>query len=86
MLNCIDWVLLQYADDSALIVPDKDPIRIGQRTAQQKPVSQCNKWFVDNKLSLHMGKTELILFEHKLSKWKGYTIGVKGKQSMLLLM
>ena len=74
MPNCVDRVLLQYADDSALIVSDKDPIEIGQQLS--KTLSSCNKWHVDNKLALHMGKAELILFgtKRKLSKWKGYTI------------
>ena len=73
MPNCVDCVLLQYADDSALIVSDKDPIKIGQQLS--KNLISCNKWLVDNKLSLHMGETELILFgtKCKLSKWKGYT-------------
>ena len=68
MPNCVDCVLRQYADDSALIVSDKDPIKIGQQLS--KNLSSCNKWLVDNKLSLHMGKTELILFgtKRKLSK------------------
>ena len=88
MPNCVDCVLLQYADDSALlqyaddsalIVSDKDPIKIGQQLS--KNLSSCNKWLVYNKLSLHMGKTELILFgtKRKLSKWKGYTIECEGQ-------
>ena len=79
MPNCVDCVLLQYADDSALIVSDKDPIKIGQQLS--KNLSSCNKWLVDNKLSFHMGKTELILFgtKRKLSKWKGYTIECEGQ-------
>ena len=28
MHNCVDCMLLQYADDSALIVSDKDPLKI----------------------------------------------------------
>ena len=62
-----------------LIVSDKDPIKIGQQLS--KNLSSCNKWLVDNKLSLHMGKTELILFgtKRKLSKWKGYTIECEGQ-------
>ena len=71
-------MLLQYADDSALIVSDKDPIKIGQQLS--KNLSSCNKWLV-NKLPLHMGKTVLILFgsKRKLSKWKFYTIECEGQ-------
>ena len=30
----------------------------------------CSKWLVDNKLSLHMGKTECIIFGSKWKLWK----------------
>ena len=41
MPNFVDCVLLQYPDDSALIVSDKDPIKIGQQLS--KNLSSCNK-------------------------------------------
>ena len=80
MPNCVDCMLLQYADDSALIVSDKDPLKIGQQLS--KNLGCCNKWLIDNKLSLHMGKTELILFgtKRKLKNWEGYTIECDGQK------
>ena len=79
MPNCVDCMLLQYADDSALLVSDKDPLKIGQQLS--KNLESCNKWLIDNKLSLHMGKTELILFgtKRKLKNWQNYTIECEGQ-------
>ena len=56
-MNC---VLLLYADDSALVVSDKNP----------------DYRLVDNKLSLHMGNIEPILFgsKNKLCKIENYSI------------
>ena len=45
MPNCFDCVLLQYSGDIALIVSDKDPIKIGQQLS--KNLSSCNKWLVE---------------------------------------
>ena len=42
MPNCVDCVLLQYADDSALIVSDKDPIKIGQQRSAKTSVAAIN--------------------------------------------
>ena len=68
MPSSVNCMLLQYADDSALIISDKDPVKIGQNLSRN--LDNCNKWLVDNKLSLLMGKTELILFgtKRKLKK------------------
>jgi hypothetical protein len=49
-----------YADDSALLVSGKDVSEIEQ-TLSSELQSVCN-WLVDNKLSIHLGKTESILF------------------------
>ena len=55
--------LLLYADDSALIVPGLDPDEIAEQLS--KELESCRQWLVDNKLSLHLGKTEAILFSTK---------------------
>ena len=54
-----------YADDSALL----DSYKNSQK------LQNVRKWLIDNKLSLHLGKTKCILFgskkkSHKKSKWK----------------
>jgi hypothetical protein len=39
-------------------------------------MDKCNKWLIDNNLSLHTGKTELVLFgtKRKLNKIENYSI------------
>ena len=52
-----------YADDSALIFSHHDSIVIADRLSNE--LSMCKRWFVDNRLSLHVGKTESLLFGSK---------------------
>ena len=52
-----------YADDSALRVSDKDPNVAA--TSLSTKLESCRHWLVDNKLYLHLGKTESILFGTK---------------------
>ena len=52
--------MLQYADDSALVYSDKDPEKISN--VPRDNLESCNKWLIENKLSLHICKTEVILF------------------------
>merc|ERR1711891_78735 len=54
---------LLYADDSALIVSGSDPQIIADKLSEE--LESCRKWLLDNKLSLHLGKTEAILFGSK---------------------
>lgn len=49
-----------YADDSALVFSHSDPVVIGDSLSAE--LSNCREWLIDNKLTLHMGKTECILF------------------------
>ena len=49
-----------YADDSALIFSANDAAEIARFLSIE--LSNCSKWLVDNRLSLHVGKTECILF------------------------
>ena len=55
--------LLLYADDSALLVEGKDPNLIAETLSNE--LNSCRHWLIDNKLSLHLGKTEAILFGSK---------------------
>lgn len=54
-----DRNLFLYADDSALLVADRDVNRV-----------QVRVWLADSKLSLHLGQTESIIFgsKYKLNK------------------
>ena len=60
--------VLLYADDTALIVSGMDIHEIEQTLATE--LKCVRDWLIDNKLSLHLGKTESILFgtKQKLNK------------------
>ncbi len=56
--------LFLYADDSALLVSHKDK-NIVERTLSVE-LSNVSRWMLDNRLLLHLGKTEAILFGSKI--------------------
>ena len=51
---------LFYADDSAILFSHKDPDVISQKLSEV--IESRSNWLVDNKLSLHLGKTGCVLF------------------------
>ena len=59
----VECKLYLYADDSALLVRGKHPNLIAKSLS--KNLDSCKSWLIDNKLSLHLGKTEAILFGTK---------------------
>ena len=52
--------LALYADDSALIASDPDAESVAKFLSEQ--LMSCKSLLFDNRLSLHVGKTESILF------------------------
>ena len=52
--------LLLFAEDSALLKSEKSFVEIENQHTQQ--LNFVHEWFIDNKLSIHLGKTEAILF------------------------
>ena len=60
MESAVKCKLILYADDSALLVSGKD-VQVIQETLG-KELCALSSWLVDNKLSLHLCKTESILF------------------------
>jgi len=64
-----------YADDSALLISGKDVANIDSRLSEE--VLNVSNWLVDNKLSLHLGKTESILFGSKLKLSKTPKLNVQ---------
>ena len=66
--------LLLYADDSALLVRGKDANTIASILSEN--LNSCSNWLTDNKLSLHLGKTEAILFgsRRKLKDAKDFIV------------
>lgn len=73
-----DCKLLLYADDSTILFSHKDPNFISNKLG--KKLESCSEWLVDNKLSLHLGKTECILFGPKrnLKKASEFQINCNG--------
>lgn len=58
-----DCKVLLYADDTAILFSHKDPKIISEKLSLM--LESCKNWLTDNKLSLHLGKTESILFGPK---------------------
>ena len=63
MKNSVNCDLYLYADDSALVVGGRDATKIEQTLS--KEMENLSIWLEQNKLSLHLGKTESILFASK---------------------
>ena len=66
--------LLLYADDSVILVTGKDRLQIEKELS--KELQSVSEWLVDNKLSLHLGKTESILFGSKIRLKKGSSLNI----------
>ena len=58
-----DCKLILYADESAILYTHKDPNIISSKLGNV--LENCSDWLTDNKLSLHLGKTECMLFGPK---------------------
>ena len=58
-----EYKLLLYADDSTILYSNNDSRVISDKLGLELKV--CRKLLVDNKLSLHMGKTESMVFGSK---------------------
>ena len=63
MVGALDCKLSLYADDSALVYSGSCPDTVAAFLS--KELDKCQKWLIDNRLSLHLGKTECILFGSK---------------------
>ena len=61
--NSVRCKLLLYTDDSALLVSGKDTQLIQESLSSE--LEAAREWLINNKLSLHLGKTESILFVSK---------------------
>ncbi|KAK1894350.1 Retrovirus-related Pol polyprotein from type-1 retrotransposable element R1 4 [Dissostichus eleginoides] len=76
MSSACDCNLFLFADDSALLVSGKNKLQV-EKTLSSELGRICT-WLADNKLSLHLGKTESILFGSKIkvSKTDGFSVTV----------
>ena len=74
MSSALRCKLSLYADDSALVFSGPDPIVVADFLSAELDV--CRKWLVDNRLSLHLGKTECILFgtKRRLAKAENFEV------------
>ena len=63
MSGVIGNKLLLYSDDSAILGADKDISTV--ENDLQTDLQIVSEWLIDNKLSLHLGKTKSILFGSK---------------------
>jgi len=66
--------LLLYADDSAILVAGKNRSVIEKELSDE--LQSVSQWLIDNKLSLHLGKTETILFGSKPRLKSGASVNV----------
>ena len=74
-----DCKLILYSDD--LVPYHKDPEVISQKLSEV--MESCSNWLVDNKLSLHLGKTECVRFGPR-RKLKNITnFNVKCKEQVI---
>ena len=60
MAGSLSCRLSLYADDSALIASGKSARELSEFLSLE--LESCRKWMIDNELSLHVGKTETIIF------------------------
>ena len=63
MKAAVKCKLLLYADDSALLVSGKDVLEIERILSVE--LGAVSEWLCENRLSLHLGKTQSILFGSK---------------------
>ena len=73
--SAVKCKLLLYADDSAFIVPGNNTKKIQQELSNE--LESIREWLIDNKLSLHLGQTESILFASKGNLHKNNSIQVQ---------
>ena len=59
MASSVGCHLSLYADDSTLVASGESARDLGVYLSDQ--LASCGRWMVDNRLSLHLGKTECIL-------------------------
>ena len=82
MVSAVNCKLLLYADDSALMVSHRDVEVIQERLGLE--LEAVNDWLIDNKLSLHLGKTESILFGSKRKLAKHSELNIKCGNSQIM--
>ena len=75
MSTCISCKLLLYADDAILLYSHNDINTVTDLLS--KEVSHCYQWLTNNKLSMHMGKTEAMILCSKRKKSQLQNVSIK---------
>lgn len=78
MAISVESRLILYADDSIIITSHANIDVIKHKLGSE--LSLCNRWLVENKLSLHMGKCECILYgsKRKIKNVSNFSVPVDG--------
>ena len=64
--SSVSCKLIMYADDTVLLVSGKDVKSVASELSVE--VGNCYHWLTNNRLSMHMGKTEAMVFVSKRKK------------------
>lgn len=77
--SCTSCKVIIYADDTILLVSNRDLSIVSQVLSAE--ISNCFHWLTNNLLSMHMGKTETIVFSSKRKQHltKGFSISCNGQ-------
>ena len=69
-----------YADDSTLVASGRNAAELGGYLSDQ--LGRCKDWMVDNRLSLHLGKTECVLIgsRRKLQGAQDFRVWCDGRE------
>ena len=72
--------IVMYADDTIIIVSDRDLNVVSNNLSVE--LSRCFHWLTNNLLSMHMGKTETIVFTSKRKKHltTNFSVSCNGKE------
>ena len=82
MEQSVNCELFLYADDSALLVSGKCVAQIEQSLSEN--MNSLKQWLDHNRLSLHLGKTESILFATKYKLRKSSQLSVYCNETPIL--
>ena len=74
MSAAVNCTLYLYADDSVLLASGKDLVEIEATLSSE--LESVNDWLIDNKLSLHLGKIQSIVFGTRTKLCKCNTLNI----------
>jgi hypothetical protein len=74
--SCVSCTLILYADDTILLVNHQDINVVANKLSEA--AENCFHWLTNNNLSMHMGKTEVIVFSSKRKQHltRGFTVNL----------